>query len=112
MLSTCIFQAMANVERGYAFVGTTEQMELGLALLEAVLPRYFKGAIEVYKWMEKLNVNKHPRMSAKSRETLEKHMATDIEFYNFVKQRLEKMARLFPVYPKASPVSDKHSSIP
>ena len=34
---------------------------------------------------------------AKSKETLEKHLAMDIEFYNFVKQRLEKAARLFRV---------------
>ena len=93
---------MANVERSYAFVGTTEQMELGLAVLEAVLPRFFKGMLKVFKGMENVNVNKqqHPSMSAKSRETLEKYLATDIEFYNFVRQRLEKMARLFRVYPR------------
>ena len=103
---------MSNVERSYAFVGTTEQMELGLAVLEAVLPRFFKGSLEVFKKMGKVNVNKHPGMSAKSRETLEKHMATDIEFYNFVEQRFEKMARLFRVYPKAPRVPDKLSAIP
>ena len=34
---------------------------------------------------------------AKSKETLEKHLAMDIEFYNFVKQRLEKTARFLGV---------------
>ena len=28
---------MANVERGYSFVGTTEQMELGLSVLDGLL---------------------------------------------------------------------------
>ena len=51
----------------------------------------------VFKGMGKVNVNKHAGMSVRSRETLEKHLSTDIEFYHFVRQRLEKMARLFGV---------------
>ena len=97
---------MANVESGYAFVGTTEQLDLGLKVLEAVLPRFFKGALEASRGTSKVNVNKHAGMSAKSREILERHMATDIEFYDFVSQRVEKMARLFRVGPKAPIVPD------
>ena len=52
---------MANVERNYAFVGTTEQMKLGLTLLETVLPRFFKGATKLNK--NNVNVNRHPSMS-------------------------------------------------
>ena len=92
---------MANVERGYAFVGTTEQMELGLSVLEAALPRFFTGALKMFRGMGKVNVNKHAGMSDRSRKTLEKHLSTDIEFYHFVTQRLEKMARLFGVTKKA-----------
>ena len=88
---------MANVERGYSFVGTTEQMELGLSVLEAALPRFFTGVQKVFKGMDKVNTNKHEGMSVRSRETLEKHLSMDIEFYHFVRQRLEKMARLFGV---------------
>ena len=95
------FQAVANVERGYAFVGTTEQMELGLSVLEAALPRFFTGALKMFRGMGKVNVNKHAGMSDRSRKTLEKHLSTDIEFYHFVTQRLEKMARLFGVGKKA-----------
>ena len=100
-----MFQAKANVERGYAFVGTTEQMELGLSVLEAALPRFFTGALKVFRGMGKVNVNKHDGMSAKSRKTLEKHLSTDIEFYNFVRQRLEKMASFFGVRNKAAVVT-------
>ena len=103
---------MLNVERGYAFVGTTEQMDLGLAVLEAALPRFFKGAQKVFKGMSRVNVNKHQGMSAKSRETLEKHLATDIEFYNFVRQRLERMAQMFGVGPKAPVVADQLPGFP
>lgn len=105
-------QAMLNVERGYAFVGTTEQMELGLAVLEAALPRFFEGAQKVFKGMSRVNVNKHQGMSAKSRETLEKHLATDIEFYNFVRQRLERMAHMFGVGPKVRVVPDQLPGFP
>ena len=97
---------MANVERGYAFVGTTEQLELGLKVLEAVLPRFFKGAPKAFRANDKVNVNKHAGMSSKSRETLERHMATDIEFYDFVRQRMEKMANLFRVETKVPRVPD------
>ena len=44
-------------------------------------------------------------MSATSRETLEKHMSTDIEFYHIVRQRLEKMARFFGVRGPKAPVT-------
>ena len=50
-------------------------------------------------------VNKHARMSATSWETLEKHMSMNIEFYHFVRQRLEKMARFFGVGGPKAPVT-------
>ena len=105
-------QAMVNVERHYAFVGTTEQIGLGLKVLEAALPRFFKGAQEVYKGMSWFHVNKHQSMSAKSWETLKKQLATDIEFYNFVRQRMEKMARHFGVRTKAPIVTGHFPGIP
>ena len=40
-----------------------------------------------------------------SRETLEKHMSTDIEFYHIVRQRLEKMALFFGVGGPKAPVT-------
>ena len=107
-----MFQAMANVERGYAFVGTTEQMELGLSVLEAALPRFFTGALQVFKGMGKVNVNKHAGMSVTSRETLERHLSTDIEFYHFVRQRLEKMARFFGVGSKSPVTRDQLPGFP
>ena len=52
-------------------------------------------------------------MSATSRVTLEKHMSTDIEFYHFVRQRLEKMARFFGVGgPKAPVTKDQLPGFP
>ena len=96
-------QAMVNVEQGYAFVGTTEQMELGLKVLEAVLPGFFKGVQKVFKGQKNNEGKKRQGMSATSLETLEKHLATEIEFYDFVRQRMEKMARHFGVGPIVDP---------
>ena len=87
-------------------MGTTEELDLGLKVLSVVLPRFFKGAIEAANKVSKVNVNKHAGMSSKSREILERHMATEIEFYDFVRQRVGKMARLFGVGPKASLLPD------
>ena len=75
-------------------------------MLEAVLPRFFKGALEASRGTSKVNVNKHAGMSSKSREILERHMATEIGLYDFVSQRVEKMARLFRVGPTATVVPD------
>ena len=40
----CVEQAMAHVERAYAFVGITEHYELSVAALEAMMPNFFRGA--------------------------------------------------------------------
>ena len=99
-------KAKANVERGYAFVGTTEELDLGLKVLEAILPRFFKGATEDSKKASKANVNKHAGLSSKSRDILERHMTTEMEFYDFVRQRAKRMARLFLDRPKAPILPD------
>ena len=92
---------MTNVERGYAFVGTTEELDLGLKVLEQLLPRFFKGVTGSSGKVKKGMVNKHAGMSSKSRQILERQMATEVEFYEFVKQRLKRMVSVFSVGPKA-----------
>jgi heparan sulfate 2-O-sulfotransferase HS2ST1 len=41
-------QAKANLAKSYFLVGTTESMEDFVALLEASLPRFFRGALQVF----------------------------------------------------------------
>lgn len=47
-------QAKINVIRNYLLVGVTEELEDFLFALEALLPEFFKGVLNVYKapgWM-------------------------------------------------------------
>lgn len=42
-------QAKYNLVNEYLLVGVTEELEDFIMILEAVLPRFFKGASEVYR---------------------------------------------------------------
>jgi len=42
-------KAKANLVNEYLLVGLTEELEDFVMILEAVLPRFFKGATELYK---------------------------------------------------------------
>lgn len=41
--------AKINVERDYAVVGTWEETNITLAVLEAYIPRFFKGARQIFE---------------------------------------------------------------
>lgn len=42
-------QAKSNLLNKYLLVGVTDQMEEFVAVLEATLPMYFKGALDLYR---------------------------------------------------------------
>lgn len=42
-------QAKYNLVNEYLLVGVTEELEDFIMLLEAVLPRFFRGATELYR---------------------------------------------------------------
>merc|ERR1712223_1598188 len=64
-------KAKENVEKHYAVVGVLEELNKTLTVLEHYVPRFFKGAKDVY-WNE---------VQIFSRE---------LEFFDFCKQRLHK----------------------
>jgi hypothetical protein len=49
-------KAKENVEKHYAVVGVLEELNKTLTVLEHYVPRFFKGALDVYwsKWFLKL----------------------------------------------------------
>ena len=86
-----LYQAMMNVEKYYSVVGVLEEMEKSLEVFEKLVPRYFKGAVEVerIKRRQKVNSNfKKPKLSSEARKLLESYLEEEIQFYHFCRQRL------------------------
>ena len=91
-------KAMENVERRYAVVGVTEDFDKSLRVLEAYVPRFFRGASDFYRdQLGGLRMNSNlykPRLSEEARVALAKNFTLEYEFYEFCKQRLEKQHEL------------------
>ena len=87
-------RAKLNVEKYYAVVGVLERMQESLEVLENFVPAYFKDARKVYKEMmnEKI-VNQNafkPKVPRWVKDKVAQNFTTEIEFYDFCKQRLYK----------------------
>ena len=40
---------MTNVESFYSVVGVLEEMENSLEVMEALIPKFFQGALQIYR---------------------------------------------------------------
>ncbi|XP_075160325.1 heparan sulfate 2-O-sulfotransferase pipe isoform X7 [Haematobia irritans] len=87
--------AKQNIEREYAVVGSWEDTNITLTVLEHYIPRFFRGATQLYysdksgkfkKNATPHNTNLEPEVEAK----LKMQFSHEIELYNFCKQRLYK----------------------
>ncbi|MCL4119971.1 UNVERIFIED_CONTAM: hypothetical protein GTU68_010791 [Idotea baltica] len=81
-------QAKYNLVHRYFLVGVTEEMEDFVALLEYSLPRFFKGALQLYIEGSKSHLRKTVKKINPSSSTIEKLQSTRVwqmeeEFYNF-----------------------------
>ncbi|XP_039963866.1 heparan sulfate 2-O-sulfotransferase pipe-like [Bactrocera tryoni] len=86
--------AMQTVEREYAVVGTWEDTNVTLSVLENYIPSYFRGAKNIYymglnKDIRNYNPMK-PHISEDIKNMLRKNFTREIEFYQFCRQRLHK----------------------
>ena len=83
-------ESMTRLERDYAVVGVMEKMNSSLYVMEKFLPSWFKGIQEMVKKVKtnKINRNPHPRPTRIVKERLNERLSMDIEFYQFVRQRL------------------------
>ncbi|XP_053954282.1 heparan sulfate 2-O-sulfotransferase pipe-like [Anastrepha ludens] len=90
---TAMQKAKQTVDEDFAVVGTWEDTNITLAVLEHYIPKFFKHAKVVYYMdREKLsmvnkNAGKRP-VSQETRDILSKNLTNEIEFYEFCKQRL------------------------
>jgi len=88
-------KAKENVERHYAVVGVLEELNKTLTVLEHYVPRFFKGALDVY-WNEvhiysKINRNIYkPPVAEEVKDIVRKNFTRELEFFDFCKQRLHK----------------------
>ncbi|XP_047475947.1 heparan sulfate 2-O-sulfotransferase pipe-like [Penaeus chinensis] len=88
-------KAKENVERYYSVVGVLEELNVTLAVLEHYIPRFFRGARDLYwgeiKRFSKVNRNAFkPSIPERIKEMVRKNFTREIEFYKFCKRRLYK----------------------
>ncbi|KAH8286319.1 hypothetical protein KR054_006763, partial [Drosophila jambulina] len=83
-----------NVEREYAVVGSWEDTNVTLAVLEAYIPKFFANARKVYyNDSERFNINTvshDTHLDEDVKAYLRTSFSFEIELYSFIKQRLYK----------------------
>ncbi|XP_030228280.1 heparan sulfate 2-O-sulfotransferase 1 [Gadus morhua] len=80
--------AKANLVRQYLLVGLTEELEDFVMILEAVLPRFFRGATQLYRTGKKSHLRKTSEKKPLAPETLSRLRQSEVwkmenEFYLF-----------------------------
>ncbi|XP_049809146.1 heparan sulfate 2-O-sulfotransferase pipe [Schistocerca nitens] len=87
--------AKRAVERHYAVVGVLEELNTTLAVLEHYVPRFFRGAADVY-WgeMERfIRINRNmfkPPVREEVKDLVRANFTRETEFYQFCRQRLHR----------------------
>ncbi|XP_016998121.2 heparan sulfate 2-O-sulfotransferase pipe isoform X5 [Drosophila takahashii] len=87
--------AKQRVEREYSVVGTFEERNITLTVLEKYIPRFFNHARFLYKLHSKSirnrnRNNRKPHIDPDVREMVRRNFTNEYEFYYFCKQRLYK----------------------
>ena len=93
--ATALQRAKLAVETRYSVVGVVEQREESLEVMEAYLPRCFRNARyqdSILK-LGKLGTLSNPKPSPLVVAELKVRLKLDFEFYEFVKQRLERQRK-------------------
>ena len=85
---TALQMAKFNADTKYHVIGVLEDVNKTLSVLQRKLPNFF-GTIKQLS-VEKKNRNEHPKPSVAARRKLESQMALEIEFYEFVRAKLNK----------------------
>ncbi|XP_039249257.2 uronyl 2-sulfotransferase-like, partial [Styela clava] len=82
--------AKRHIDEDYFFVGLLEEFETSLQILEKILPKYFFGAMDVWREIERklknetTTLNKH-EIKPETREILRKKLRNDYEVYFHIK---------------------------
>ncbi|XP_008759717.1 heparan sulfate 2-O-sulfotransferase 1 isoform X1 [Rattus norvegicus] len=90
-------QAKYNLVNEYFLVGVTEELEDFIMLLEAALPRFFRGATDLYRTVgKKSHLRKTTEKKLPTKQTIAKLQQSDIwkmenEFYEFALEQFQFM---------------------
>ncbi|XP_024291002.1 heparan sulfate 2-O-sulfotransferase 1 [Oncorhynchus tshawytscha] len=87
-------QAKYNLVNEYLLVGVTEELEDFVMMLEAALPRFFRGATELYKTGKKSHLRKTSEKKPPTKESSAKLQQSAIwkmenEFYEFALEQFQ-----------------------
>lgn len=87
-------QAKYNLVNEYFLVGVTEELEDFIMLLEAALPRFFRGATDLYRTGKKSHLRKTTEKKLPTKQTVAKLQQSDIwkmenEFYEFALEQFQ-----------------------
>ncbi|XP_035993650.1 heparan sulfate 2-O-sulfotransferase 1-like [Fundulus heteroclitus] len=87
-------QAKYNLVNEYMLVGVTEELEDFVMMLEAALPRFFRGATELYKTGKKSHLRRTSEKKPPTKESVAKLQQSDIwkmenEFYEFALEQFQ-----------------------
>ncbi|XP_036303845.1 heparan sulfate 2-O-sulfotransferase 1 isoform X2 [Pipistrellus kuhlii] len=87
-------QAKYNLVNEYFLVGVTEELEDFIMLLEAALPRFFRGAADLYRTGKKSHLRKTTEKKLPTKQTIAKLQQSDIwkmenEFYEFALEQFQ-----------------------
>ncbi|XP_075160329.1 heparan sulfate 2-O-sulfotransferase pipe isoform X11 [Haematobia irritans] len=87
-------RAKENVEHDYAVVGSWEDVNVTLKVLENYIPKYFRGVTQLYyDGLAKEERNKNswkPKIRDVVKDIIRQNFTREYEFYHFCKQRLYK----------------------
>ncbi|XP_043793679.1 heparan sulfate 2-O-sulfotransferase pipe isoform X2 [Apis laboriosa] len=106
-------RAKMAVEKHYAVVGVLEDVNSTLTVLENYIPRFFRGATDVY--YDEVNaftrINRNffkPPVSEEVKDMVRSNFTREIEFYQFCRQRLYKQLRALKLT-KTTPLLESNS---
>ncbi|XP_042861363.1 heparan sulfate 2-O-sulfotransferase pipe-like [Penaeus japonicus] len=94
-----LHRAKQVVEKDFAVVGILEDWNKTMAVLEHYVPRYFKGATDIFHEKlqgDKIMLNENfykPKVDPMAREFLNRNFTVENEFYDFLRQRLDQQYR-------------------
>ncbi|XP_035724495.1 heparan sulfate 2-O-sulfotransferase pipe-like isoform X1 [Vespa mandarinia] len=91
-------RAKLAVEKHYAVVGVLEDVNTTLTVLENYIPRFFRGAAQVYHDQTNAftSINRNffkPPVSEEVKDIVRRNFTREVEFYQFCKQRLYRQLR-------------------